>query len=181
MVVAVDHELGAGARDHRLEAAGVGEVAAARRAADMGRVVDHDDAEELLDSCIQTIIECRPEGIDKPTRMTPSVELFLEQEAELRVIPGPAFAVEGDELVEPQPRPRPRTDPNLHREDFRRQLSAGVEIAQIFYHTIEGDPTEYRSDKYQHNRDIQPSLMFKEFVRDPQRPLPLEGDPKALP
>jgi dCTP deaminase len=61
------------------------------------------------------------------------------------------------------------------------RIYAGVEIAQIFYHTVEGEVTEYRSDKYQHNRDIQPSLLFKEFTRDPQRALPLEGDPKALP
>ena len=56
------------------------------------------------------------------------------------------------------------------------RIYAGVEIAQIFYHTVQGDVTEYRSDKYQHNRDIQPSLLFKEFVRDPQRALPLDGD-----
>lgn len=56
------------------------------------------------------------------------------------------------------------------------RIYAGVEIAQIFYHTVEGDATPYRSDKYQHNRDIQPSLLFKEFIRDPQRPLPLDGD-----
>lgn len=61
------------------------------------------------------------------------------------------------------------------------RIYPGVEIAQIFYHTLEGEVTEYRSDKYQHNRDIQPSLLFKEFVRDPQRPLPLEGDANALP
>ncbi|MEZ6066808.1 MAG: hypothetical protein R3B90_14135 [Planctomycetaceae bacterium] len=39
----------------------------------------------------------------------------------------------------------------------------GVEIAQIFYHTVEGDITEYASEKYQHNRDIQPSLLYREF------------------
>src|SRR3954463_15992713 len=46
----------------------------------------------------------------------------------------------------------------------------GVPICQIFYHTVCGEITEYRSDKYQHNRDIQPSLMFKEFQvgKDPQ-------------
>lgn len=46
----------------------------------------------------------------------------------------------------------------------------GVPICQIFYHTICGEVTEYRSDKYQHNTDIQPSLLFKEFqtARDPQ-------------
>lgn len=59
------------------------------------------------------------------------------------------------------------------------RIYAGVEIAQIFYHTVEGEVTEYRSDKYQHNRDIQPSMLFKEFGRDPQRSLPLEGDGKA--
>lgn len=39
----------------------------------------------------------------------------------------------------------------------------GVPICQIFYHQIFGDVTEYCSDKYQHNRDIQPSLLFKEL------------------
>jgi dCTP deaminase len=39
----------------------------------------------------------------------------------------------------------------------------GVEIAQLFYHTLEGSVTEYASEKYQHNRDIQPSLLFREF------------------
>jgi dCTP deaminase len=39
----------------------------------------------------------------------------------------------------------------------------GVPICQIFYHEICGDITEYQSDKYQHNRDIQPSLLFKEL------------------
>jgi dCTP deaminase len=39
----------------------------------------------------------------------------------------------------------------------------GVAICQIFYHDIRGDFTEYASDKYQHNTDIQPSLLFKEL------------------
>lgn len=38
-----------------------------------------------------------------------------------------------------------------------------VPICQIFYHQIVGDIREYCSDKYQHNRDIQPSLMYKEL------------------
>jgi dCTP deaminase len=50
----------------------------------------------------------------------------------------------------------------------------GVPICQIFYHEIAGSYTEYDS-KYQHNRDIQPSLMFKELApghhKDPQLPL----------
>jgi dCTP deaminase len=49
-----------------------------------------------------------------------------------------------------------------------------VPICQIFYHEIAGAFDEYDS-KYQHNRDIQPSLLFRELIRsheaDPQRPL----------
>lgn len=46
----------------------------------------------------------------------------------------------------------------------------GVPICQIFYHQVAGEITEYRSDKYQHNDDIQPSLLFKEWQKktDPQ-------------
>src|SRR5262245_58139011 len=46
----------------------------------------------------------------------------------------------------------------------------GVPICQIFYHAVKGDVSEYHSDKYQNNHDIQPSLLFKEFEqrRDPQ-------------
>jgi dCTP deaminase len=46
----------------------------------------------------------------------------------------------------------------------------GVPICQIFYHQILGDITEYRSDKYQNNSDIQPSMLFKEWQaqKDPQ-------------
>ncbi len=40
-------------------------------------------------------------------------------------------------------------------------------MCQIFYHALQGDVTEYQSGKYQHNTDIQPSLLFKELgVRD---------------
>ncbi|MGH7136111.1 MAG: dCTP deaminase [Pirellulales bacterium] len=44
------------------------------------------------------------------------------------------------------------------------RIYPGVSICQIFYHQIAGDFTEYSSDKYQHNRDIQPSLLFKELA-----------------
>lgn len=54
------------------------------------------------------------------------------------------------------------------------RIYAGVPICQIFYHEITGEITEYAS-KYQHNRDIQPSLLFEELRRgdeaDPQLPL----------
>jgi dCTP deaminase len=49
-----------------------------------------------------------------------------------------------------------------------------VPICQIFYHELTGQIEEYAS-KYQHNRDIQPSLMFEELAPgqndDPQLPL----------
>ncbi|MCA9127066.1 MAG: dCTP deaminase [Planctomycetales bacterium] len=47
----------------------------------------------------------------------------------------------------------------------------GIPICQIMYHTIEGEITEYSSDKYQDNDDIQPSLLYQEFggrKEDPQ-------------
>lgn len=54
------------------------------------------------------------------------------------------------------------------------RIYPGVPICQIFYHEITGAFDEYAS-KYQHNRDIQPSLLFKELQadgeRDPQLPL----------
>ncbi len=44
------------------------------------------------------------------------------------------------------------------------RIYPNVQIAQIFYHTVEGEVTEYHSEKYQNNHDIQPSLLFKELV-----------------
>jgi len=56
------------------------------------------------------------------------------------------------------------------------RIYAGVSICQIFYHEIRGSITEYNSDKYQHNTDIQPSLLFKELdpdsETDPQMEFP---------
>lgn len=43
------------------------------------------------------------------------------------------------------------------------RIYAGVSICQIFYHDIHGTFIEYASDKYQHNTDIQPSLLFREL------------------
>jgi dCTP deaminase len=43
------------------------------------------------------------------------------------------------------------------------RIYPGVPICQIFYHELRGEVTPYDSDKYQHNRDIQPSLLFKEL------------------
>jgi dCTP deaminase len=49
------------------------------------------------------------------------------------------------------------------------RIYPGVPICQIFYHQIVGDIREYASDKYQHNRDIQPSLLFKELNPEAER------------
>ncbi|MFS8507009.1 MAG: dCTP deaminase [Candidatus Babeliales bacterium] len=43
------------------------------------------------------------------------------------------------------------------------RIYAGVEICQIFYHTIEGAYRLYSSNKYQNNTGIQPSLLYKDF------------------
>ena len=55
------------------------------------------------------------------------------------------------------------------------RIYAGVPICQIFYHEIAGDFNDYSSNKYQHNHDIQPSLLFKELgaerEQDPQMQL----------
>ncbi|MCB1147443.1 MAG: dCTP deaminase [Leptospiraceae bacterium] len=45
------------------------------------------------------------------------------------------------------------------------RIYAGVEICQIFYHSIEGDFVEYKSGKYQNNQGIQPSLLYKDFQK----------------
>jgi dCTP deaminase len=42
------------------------------------------------------------------------------------------------------------------------RIYAGVEICQIFYHTIAGDFDRY-SGKYQNNVNIQPSFLYKEL------------------
>jgi dCTP deaminase len=57
------------------------------------------------------------------------------------------------------------------------RIYAGVSICQIFYHQVLGEVQEYRSNKYQDNRDIQPSLLYKELgVKDSHPQLPLKFD-----
>ena len=43
------------------------------------------------------------------------------------------------------------------------RIYAGVEICQIYYHSIEGDYENYSSGKYQGNQGIQTSLLFKDY------------------
>jgi dCTP deaminase len=49
------------------------------------------------------------------------------------------------------------------------RVYSGVQICQIFYHQLCGDHTEYASEKYQNNRDIQPSLLYKELNPNGER------------
>lgn len=43
------------------------------------------------------------------------------------------------------------------------RIYSGLEICQIFYHTIDGDFDLYRSKKYQSNKGVQPSMLYKDF------------------
>lgn len=45
------------------------------------------------------------------------------------------------------------------------KIYPGVEICQIYYHTIEGDYSRYESGKYQNNSGIQPSLLYRDFEK----------------
>ena len=49
------------------------------------------------------------------------------------------------------------------------RIYPGVSICQIFYHELTGCIHEYQSDKYQNNRDIQASLLYKELNPDSVR------------
>ncbi len=54
------------------------------------------------------------------------------------------------------------------------RIYAGVQVCQVFYHTLEGEVTEYRHGKYQHNRDIQPSLLYRELAARDERQMKLQ-------
>ena len=43
------------------------------------------------------------------------------------------------------------------------RIYAGVEICQIFYHTVEGRVVEYTSGKYQKNQAVQTSRLWMDF------------------
>jgi dCTP deaminase len=46
------------------------------------------------------------------------------------------------------------------------RIYPGMQICQIYYLQLSGPCDEYCSDKYQHSRDIQPSLLFRELGGD---------------
>ena len=43
------------------------------------------------------------------------------------------------------------------------RIYSGVEICQIYYHSIDGEHNSYISNKYQKNKGIQPSMLYKDF------------------
>lgn len=45
------------------------------------------------------------------------------------------------------------------------RIYSDVEICQIYYHSIEGEYDIYSSGKYQNNKGIQPSLLYKDFIK----------------
>lgn len=45
------------------------------------------------------------------------------------------------------------------------RIYAGVQICQIYFHTILGEADPYTSGKYQNNSGIQPSLLYKDFEK----------------
>lgn len=45
------------------------------------------------------------------------------------------------------------------------RIYPNVEICQIYYHDIKGEYDKYTSGKYQHNHEIQPSLLYKDFEK----------------
>ncbi|HWQ71090.1 MAG TPA: dCTP deaminase [Desulfitobacteriaceae bacterium] len=43
------------------------------------------------------------------------------------------------------------------------RIYSGVQICQIFYHTIKGEYDKYSSGKYQNNKGVQTSKLYKDF------------------
>lgn len=45
------------------------------------------------------------------------------------------------------------------------KIFSGIPIAQIFYHTMQGERMPYSSDKYQNNKGVQESQLWKDTQR----------------
>lgn len=44
------------------------------------------------------------------------------------------------------------------------KIYPNIEICQVFYHTIEGEFFKYVSNKYQNNKGVQASMLYKDFI-----------------
>lgn len=58
------------------------------------------------------------------------------------------------------------------------RIYPGVPICQIFYHQIHGEYVPYKSGKYQNNKGIQASMLYKDFAREAAAD-PAGADPAA--
>lgn len=45
------------------------------------------------------------------------------------------------------------------------RIYAGVDVCQVYYHSIDGTFDPYVSGKYQNNTGVQPSLLYRDFER----------------
>lgn len=45
------------------------------------------------------------------------------------------------------------------------KIYPNIEVCQAYYHTISGDYKEYDCGKYQNNKDIQTSMLYKDFIK----------------
>lgn len=45
------------------------------------------------------------------------------------------------------------------------RVYSGIDICQIYYHSIEGSYDTYTQGKYQNNDGIQPSMLYKDFLK----------------
>ena len=61
------------------------------------------------------------------------------------------------------------------------RIYSGVQVCQVFYHTLEGAVTEYKSGKYQNNSDIQPSLLYRELTLRDERQKKLQFENSDVP
>ncbi|MFV0346901.1 MAG: dCTP deaminase [Bacteroidales bacterium] len=44
------------------------------------------------------------------------------------------------------------------------RIYPNIEICQIYYHDIQGEYEHYTSGKYQNNKEVQPSMLYKDFM-----------------
>ena len=61
------------------------------------------------------------------------------------------------------------------------KIYPGVQICQIFYHSIQGNYVDYTNGKYQNNEGIQASLLFQDFNENTKKSAPIAQMDRAVP
>ncbi len=46
------------------------------------------------------------------------------------------------------------------------KIYPNVEVCQVYFHELLGEYKDYREGKYHNNSEVQPSMMYKEFISD---------------